>query len=46
MRRIIEVALKDNMLLSTRAVASANVDDLSMAHKLKFYYIIVNHTIN
>jgi len=46
MRRIIEVALKDNMLLSVRVMANTNVDDLSMTHKLKFYRIIVKHTIN
>lgn len=46
MRRIIEVTLKDNMLLSARVMANANVGDLSMTHKLKFYCITVNHTIN
>lgn len=46
MRWIIEVTLKDNTLLSACVIANANVGDLSMTHKLKFYCIIVNHTIN
>lgn len=42
MCRIIEVALKDNTMLSARVMA--NIDDLSTMHKLKLYCITINRT--